>query len=205
MGLLLTDLQADFAMTRLVSLASDALNEMQSGFAALENQAEAWFAREKIDGQARELKRAVDMRYAGQNYELAVTLPHSPITADSVELLARGFAQAHERMYGFVAESEPVQLVTFRLEALGRVRKAEIKAEPLVGPDASSAIREHREVWIGEENRALPCPIYERERLKPGNAFAGPAVVEQMDATTFVLPGMRARVDAHANIVLEAP
>jgi N-methylhydantoinase A len=205
MGLLLTDLRADFATTRLVSLGPDAVDKIQNVFAALEKQAEAWFAREKIDADVRALQRMVDMRYAGQNYELAVTLPQGPITADSIGLLARGFAQAHERMYGFVADNEPVQLVTFRLEALGRVRKAKINAEPLAGPDAIGAMRERREVWIGEENRAVPCPIYERDRLKPGNAFVGPAVVEQMDATTFVLPGMRARVDAYSNMILEAP
>jgi N-methylhydantoinase A len=205
MGLLLTDLRADFATTRLVSLAPDALNEIQSAFAVLDKQAEAWFAREKIDADARALQRVVDMRYAGQNYELAVRLPQGPIPVDSVGLLARGFAQAHERMYGFVADNEPVQLVTFRLEALGRVRKATINAEPLAGPDAKRAMRERREVWIGEENRVVPCPIYERNRLKPGNAFIGPAVVEQMDATTFVLPGMSARVDAYSNMILETP
>ena len=64
------------------------------------------------------------MRYAGQNYELAVPLPAGPITAHTLDLLAQGFAEAHRRMYGFVAEGEPVQLVTFRVEATGRVAKA---------------------------------------------------------------------------------
>jgi len=73
------------------------------------------------------------------------------------------------------------------------------------GPDAIGAMRERREIWIGEEKSAVPCPIYVRDRLRPGNAFVGPAVVEQMDATTFVLPGMRARVDAYSNMILEAP
>jgi N-methylhydantoinase A len=205
MGLLLTDLRADFATTRLVSLGPDAVDEIRNVFAALEKQAETWFVREKIDADARTLQRMIDMRYVGQNYELGLTLPQGPITADSIGPLARGFAQAHDRMYGFVADNEPIQLVTFRVQALGQVRKAKINAEPLAGPDASGAMRERREVWIGEENRAVRCPIYERDRLKPGNAFIGPAVVEQMDATTFVLPGMRARVDAYSNMILEAP
>ena len=67
-----------------------------------------------------------------------------------------------------------------------------------------TAMRERREVWIGEENRAVPCPIYERDRLKPGNAFIGPAVVEQMDATTFIPPGMIVHVDVFSNLILEA-
>jgi N-methylhydantoinase A len=74
----------------------------------------------------------------------------------------------------------------------------------MAGADAAGAIRERRDVWIAEEERSVPCPVYERDRLKPGNGFAGPAIVEQMDATTFVLPGMTARVDAYLNLIMEA-
>ena len=204
MGLLLTDLRADFAATRLMPLARETLHHIETAFAALDTRAEAWFAQEHIDAEARRLVRTVDMRYAGQNYELAVPLPEGPVIAATVDLLAQGFADAHERMYGFVAESEPVQLVTFRVEAIGLVRKATLKAEPLVSDDATNAIREHRRVWIAEEERSVPCPVYERDRLKAGNNFVGPAIVEQMDATTFILPGMIAHVDVFSNLILEA-
>jgi N-methylhydantoinase A len=50
----------------------------------------------------------------------------------------------------------------------------------------------------------VACPVYERDRLKAGNCFLGPAIVEQMDATTLVLPGMAARVDTYLNLILEA-
>jgi len=204
MGLLLTDLRADFAATRLAPLARETLHHIETAFAALDRQAEAWFAQEHIDAEARRLVRTVDMRYAGQNYELAVLVPEGPVTAATVDLLAQGFADAHERMYGFVAEGEPVQLVTFRVEAIGLVRKATLKAEPLASEDATNAIREHRHVWIAEEERSVPCPVYERDRLKAGNNFVGPAIIEQMDATTFILPGMIARVDVFSNLILEA-
>ena len=204
MGLLLTDLRADFAATRLMPLARETLHHIETAFAALDTRAEAWFAQENIDAEARRLVRTVDMRYAGQNYELAVPLPEGPVIAATVDLLAQGFADAHERMYGFVAESEPVQLVTFRVEAIGLVRKARLKAEPLVSDDATNAIREHRQVWIAEEERSVPCPVYERDRLKAGNNFVGPAIVEQMDATTFIPPGMIVHVDVFSNLILEA-
>jgi N-methylhydantoinase A len=59
-------------------------------------------------------------------------------------------------------------------------------------------------VWLAEEGGNVRCPVYDRARLRSGSRFVGPAVVEQMDATTLVLPGMSARVDAFANLVLEA-
>ena len=204
MGLLLTDLRADFAATRLLPLEAGVLGEIEGALATLNTQAETWFKHEEIPADARRLVRTVDMRYAGQNYELAVPLPDGPVTQKTLDLLAKGFAEAHQRMYGFLADDEPVQLVTFRLEATGLVSKATLKAHPLGGPDAGHAIREHRNVWLAESRDFVSCPVYAREDLKPGNRFSGPAIVEQMDATTVVLPGMTARVDAYLNLILES-
>ena len=59
-------------------------------------------------------------------------------------------------------------------------------------------------VWLAEAGDFVSCPVYDRDRLRPGNVIAGPAVVEQMDTTTVVLPGMTARVDPYLNLILEA-
>jgi N-methylhydantoinase A len=203
MGLLLTDLRADFAATRLLPLDAGVLGEIDAAFAVLDQQAEAWFAHEEITADARRLLRTVDMRYAGQNYELAIPLPDGPITSETLDVLAHGFADAHQRMYGFLADKEPVQLVTFRLEATGLVSKATLQVHPDAGADASHAIRESRDVWFTESGDFVACPVYAREELKSGNRFFGPAIVEQMDATTVVLPGMTARVDPYLNLILE--
>ncbi len=203
MGLLLTDLRADFATTRLLTLAASAAPHIGGAFAHLLRQAEAWFDEEGIAETARRATRTVDMRYAGQNYELPVAIPEGEIGAATLEALAEGFAAAHQRMYGFVAEGEPVQLVTFRVEASGIVSKASFKPQPDGGPDASGAIIAKRDVWMPEAGGFVSCPVYDRERLQAGNRLSGPAIIEQMDATTLVLPGMTARVEPYLNILLE--
>ena len=106
MGLLLTDLRADFATTRLHTLSTAALPDIADAFRTLRGHAEAWFAEEGIAPAARRITRTVDMRYAGQNYELPVPLPEGEIGTASLDALAEGFAAAHRRMYGFVAEDE---------------------------------------------------------------------------------------------------
>ena len=203
MGLLLTDLRADFAATRLVTLSKAALPVMVAAFTQLQAQAEQWFAAEAIAPEARRVARTADMRYAGQNYELAVPVPEGPIGPATLDALAEGFAEAHRRLYGFVAEGEAVQIVTLRAEASGIVKKAAFRALPEEGPDASTAIIGKREVWLPEANGFVACPVYARERLRPGNCIFGPAVVEQMDATTVILPGMRGRVEPYLNLILE--
>ena len=205
MGLLLTDLRADFAATRLMSATEASVADVAQAFEGLEARAEEWFAHEEIAPGERGLTRTADIRYAGQNYELPVPLPPGPVTAATIAALATGFTEAHRQRYGFVAEEEPIQLVTLRLEATGRVRKARLASHPDAGPDASGAITGSREVWFPEAGGFVATPIYSRDALQPGNTFNGPAIVEQMDTTTVVLPGMTARVDAYLNLILEVP
>jgi N-methylhydantoinase A len=141
------------------------------------------------------------MRYAGQNYELSVPLPDGPIGTHSIAALADGFAVMHRRLYGFTADDEPVQVVTFRVEAIGIVPKATLTRSHRAG---FAAVAESRPVWLQEANGFVPCAVYDRDRLAPGDSFDGPAIVEQMDATTFVPAGMTARVDPWLNLILES-
>jgi N-methylhydantoinase A len=203
MGLLLTDLRADFASTRLTLLDDGAIAVMAEAFAGLGAQAEHWFAEEDIAAAARRITRTVDVRYAGQNYELPVSLPEGEITAATLAAVAEGFAAAHRRMYGFVAEDEPVQLVTFRIEAAGVVEKAQFRPRADAGPEASGARIGAREVWLPEAGGFVSCPVYDRERLDCGNRIEGPAIIEQMDATTVILPGMVATVEPYLNLIVE--
>jgi N-methylhydantoinase A len=123
MGLLLTDLRADFAATRLLTLDADAAAPVIAAFAELEDRAIRWFDAEDVAMDARRVVRTVDVRYAGQNYEIAVPIASGPIASVTLKALAADFTAAHRRLYGFAAEGEIVQLVTFRLEAAGLVAR----------------------------------------------------------------------------------
>jgi N-methylhydantoinase A len=203
MGLLLTDLRADFAATRLHTLGPAALPAIVDAFGTLRARADAWFAAEGISPDSRRVVRTVDMRYAGQNYELPVGLPDGEIAPAMLDALAAGFAAAHQRMYGFVAADEPMQLVTYRIEATGVVPKASFQPEPDAAPDATAAIIAERDAWLPEDGGFVSCPVYDRDQLHSGNRIIGPAIIEQMDATTLVLPDMIARVEPYLNIILE--
>src|SRR5205814_4590844 len=146
MGLLLTDLRADFAATRLVRANAASAPIVAEAFAGLAERAQHWFEHESIAPADRRIVRTADMRYHGQNYELAVPVADGPISPDTIEALSQGFAEAHRQRYGFVAEGDPVEIVTLRLEAVGTVAKAELRAHPEAGPDATKAIAGRRPV-----------------------------------------------------------
>lgn len=203
LGLLLTDLRADFAATRLLTLEEASLGPLEALFAGLARDADAWLAAEGLPVAARRLTRTIDMRYRGQNYELPVALPDGPLGPATLVALARGFEALHRERYGFLAEGETIQIVTARIEAAGLVPKARFEPRPDAGPDSSAALTGRRDVWMPEAGGFVATPVYARERLAPGNRIEGPAIVEQMDTTTVVLPGMIARVDAYETLILE--
>lgn len=203
MGLLLTDLRADFAATRLVTLTDTAAPAIEAALRPIEVQAAQWFESEGIAPDRRRVSCTVDMRYEGQNYELSIPLPEGPVGPATLDRLARSFAQAHERMYGFVAEGERVCCVTFRVEALGLVKKAELVARPLSDADPAGAIIGKRDAWLSEAGDFVPTPVYAREKLLPGMSLSGPAIIEQMDTTTLLPPNATLTIDAYENMIME--
>ena len=205
MGLLLADLRTDFAATRLLPLSSAVIEDVAGIVAGLRERCERWFEEESIAPAARRIAFTVDMRYAGQNYELSVPLPDGTVNPAAIDALAAGFAAAHRRLYGFVAEEDPIQLVTFRAEATGIVRKAELRPGPDSGSDPREAICGRRDVWLPEAGGFVSCPLYDRDCLAAGNRIIGPAIIEQMDATTFLPQGAVATVDPYLSLVMELP
>ncbi|WP_425052815.1 hydantoinase/oxoprolinase family protein [Psychromarinibacter sp. S121] len=203
MGLLLTDLKTNFSVTALSPLDKAAAQTMKDAFAALDAQCGDWFAAEHVAPEAQGIARSVDLRYVGQNYELNIPLPAGPVGPDTVDALYAAFNAEHQRNYGFVSEGEPIQIVTLRVEATGGVKKAEFPAFPDAGHDASGAVVGKRDVWMSEVQSFVSCPIYDRAKLQSGNRVAGPAIIEQFDATTVVPPGMTARVEPHLNLIIE--
>ena len=203
LGLLLTDLRTNTSMTRLLALDESALEPMAKAFATLHSQSADWFERHAIAPEARLLARAIDMRYAGQSYELSVPLPPGTIDATMLPMLRQAFESLHRQTYGYTAAEEPVQITTFRLEASGIVPKAALPVYPDEGADAGAAVIGRRDVYFPEANGFVTCPVYDREQLRPGNRLIGPALSDQMDSTVLVLPEQTAIVDSHLNIIIE--
>ncbi|MBI2202971.1 MAG: hydantoinase/oxoprolinase family protein [Candidatus Rokubacteria bacterium] len=169
-------------------------------FDDLEKEARAWLDREGVPAARRRIVRAFDMRYLGQNFELRVM---EPAARGDVAALRRAFFAEHERVYGYFTEDEPVQIVNVRLTALGEPEPLALPPLPAASrPEPDDARIGERSVWFDETGGFAPTPIYRRERLLAGHGIVGPAIVEQMDSTTVVLPAQTAIVDALGNLMI---
>jgi N-methylhydantoinase A len=207
LGLLCTDVVHDYIRSELAALDSIKPAHTQSVFAALEAKARAELAEEGMDLAAASFACELDMRYMGQGYELRTPLAISAgagIDAESLAATRRRFDDMHEQIHGHAARERPVEIVSYRLRARVTVPKyrQQRQVAPAMSRPAAEAIKGMRDIWF-DWRQPESAAIYDRDRLDIGATIAGPAVVEQFDATTMVPRFWHGRVDAHRNLVLE--
>ena len=202
LGLLVTDLKHEFSRTRIMEEGAEDLDEIDRVFASMEAEGRAVLQREGLAGESIAFMRQVEMRYAGQSHELAIDFPAGEATAGALAGLRERFHTEHDRSYGHGYPDEPTELVNFRLSALGSIRKPRLReVAPRSGP-ASEAVKGMRQVCFDAAGGFVPTPIHDRRRLAAGHRFDGPAVVEETDSTTLVLPGYTVAVDRYANLLI---
>jgi len=199
-GLLMSDVKHDYIRSRLSPLSEVTPADVNGVFErmvaqALEELRDDGFAANHI-----RIERALDMRYAGQGYEIAVPCPAQPLQDADLKQLRATFDQQHRAMFGHMAPQEPVEIVSFRVRGIGLVAPVEMPKFKPAGTTLGDARRELRRVRF--DGRELDCPVYQRERLDVGLTVAGPAVLDQFDCTTVICPGQTARVDEWKNLIV---
>ncbi len=200
MGLVMSDVKHDYIRSRLTALARTDETGINAIFADLEAQARADLADEQFTPDKIEIEYALDMRYAGQGYE--VTLPcKAPLATGDMQALRRGFDEEHRKTFGHTAPDEPVEIVSYRLRGVGRVPPVELPKYEPAGLAVEKAVRERRPAVF--DGRTVDCPVYQREKLDVGVEVTGPAIIDQLDCTTVLPPGHTARVDAYKNMIIK--
>jgi N-methylhydantoinase A len=209
LGTLTTDVKSDFIKSIHVSLTGKRRDDMAGVVGAydeLEKRAGQWLKEQNVPQNGHSFPRSADMRYQGQSYELTVTLPcGSDGTTESLSrTLLEAFHRMHERIYGHADVGAPVEIISVRVTALGKVRKP--TAEELTriwrktqGSVAGSATKGARRIALADEDSS--ATVYDRLSLPADEWLSGPAVVEQYDTTTFIPRDYSFTVDAFGNIL----
>jgi len=202
-GLVVSDLREGFVISRVTPLIADTMTDLSANLADLRRQAAAWFETAGIDGGDQATIYSLDMRYIGQNYELAVELDEDQARQPDLGLLAEKFFAAHERNYGYHNPDDPVEVVNLRVTAIGRLAgPGDGGAQGMDGAGEMAVADHNRPVWFDGE-ASVDTPVYDRAKLLPGQTLAGPAVIEQLDATTVLGPGDQCAIDRVGNLIVE--
>ncbi len=201
-GMLFADVIKDYSQTVLWQLEKSSNEEfakaLDAGFDALLTRAETEMKTEGFIPDQLKVNCSLDMRYAGQSYEL--NIPYHSIGKE-VQTLVDRFHAAHAQRFGYARTDAPAEVVNLRLTAIGETDKPPIQPTPLVSDaDTSEACISQTPVIF--ENASLSTDFYRREMLRPGNRIVGPAIVTEFSATTVIPANFFAVVDAYQNLIL---
>ena len=199
-GLLDADVRGDFSLTRLVRARPENLAAINQGFAQLHEQARAWLEHEAPGDARATLEWSLDLRYAGQNFELTLPCDSDRLDEDGLVDITDDFHRRHQAFYGYAMQGQPVEAVNLRL-SVAVARESPAAERPIAGGNVVQALAERRSVWFPETG-FVPTPVYRRELLPAGTEFDGPLIIEQMDATTVVPPRAKFRLDPSGVVVL---
>jgi N-methylhydantoinase A len=208
LGALLSDIVRDVSQSVLLPVPgtaqgpelvrgrlSDFVKDLERRFKSLENAGRADLTSEGFRAEHARIERRLDLRYAGQAYELSI-----PFRARFADL----FHREHERAYGHAEPGRALEVVNLRVRLTIPTPKPRVetgKSKLEIGKPPGAAIVKQKPVWFQGKMRATP--LYRRDRLPSGVRFRGPAVVVEYSSTTVVPPDYECAVDEYLNLVLE--
>ncbi|WBX85432.1 hydantoinase/oxoprolinase family protein [Sphingosinicella microcystinivorans] len=141
----------------------------------------------------------IDVRYAGQAFEVPLTIDRETLARDSIAGITRRFDEEHHRLFTFNMASEH-ELVNLRVAALGPV--LDLVARPLERGDGNPARAKLRDHMLWMDGCAQPAIIYDRGKLLAGDSIKGPAILVEMDSTTLIHARHVAEVDDFGNLLI---
>jgi len=191
-GLIVTDFIRDYSTTVMLDtdeVSTDYINEM---FLMLEKRGIEELKKEGIKEDNIFTERLLDMRYAGQSYELIVRWSGGNPKVD--------FEREYKRLYGYIMEDRKVEIVNLRARVFGITKKPEFP-EYEKRDTLKEAFSFKRKVHFGED--WSDTPVYLRDKLNHGTYLEGPAVIVEYSSTTLVPPGYRLSVDKYNNLIIE--
>ena len=195
-GLLISEMREEQILTWLKPLADADLNQLGECFDQLAAQAAARLRAGAKGSQRHRVMRRMQLRYQGQSHAIAVDLPAGPLRRQVAGDL---FHDAHKRLYGYAFAGDPVEIVNLWAVVTLDAKRT---ATPPYRHATTTTQTGSRLVYL--EGRLEETPVFDRFSLAVKTVIKGPAIIEQADTTTLVLPRQTARVDEWGNLILKS-
>jgi len=201
LGLLCADVRHDYIRSDLRPMDGLDPAHAEAAFRALEDRAAAELAEEGLGDETAQFIREMDLRYAGQGYELRVPLDGlaRPLDRAALDAVVERFHDRHQAVHGHAARGAAVEAESYRLRAVVPVPRIAPDAAGTGGGAGAPAARRRIVTAAGD---AAEAAIWRRADIRADDIIAGPAIIEQPDATTVVPAGWTARRDAAGNLDL---
>ncbi len=194
-GMLMADLRHDYVRTYYKPLTGADFNQLRGISDELES-----LARERA-AEFTTFRYFVEVRYAGQDFSIPIPIIPMLFNGEYAETIRSSFNEFHQRQFGYSDPVQPLELVSIRLTAIAaRQHRDGFTAPPPAGSGEPQIAC--RAVVFEDAERPIHCPVLQRERLRPGNCVAGPAIIQEYASTTVLFPGDRAKVAVSGELLI---
>jgi N-methylhydantoinase A len=203
-GMLMSDLQHNFVQTYVSLLEKINLKKFRGLFETMENGGITLLKSEHIMKHQIEFIYSIDMRYVKQYHEVNVTVSREEIMKGDYRSIAKKFHPEHNRLYGYSLEEvgTPIEVINLRLKCIGKTEKPKFSKMRYRGPDPSEAFKKRRKIYLPTKKKFQTVPVFDGGKLRYGNEIEGPAIIEQVNTTTFVGPEFSVISDAYGSFTM---
>jgi N-methylhydantoinase A len=191
----------DEATRTYITMAEDiTADRLLSDLLELQERAGESLVADGIPAEDHEVTFQADLRYAGQAFQITVDFSEEELREQGIERLTVVFDEEHEQLFTFkLGDGHEILMIRAVVKARSKAI-AELTMGQAGTELADCKLHDTRFYYEGVHHDAV---IYDRNKLHEGLEVPGPAIVGEMDSTTVILPGYRARVDAVGNLLIE--
>ncbi|WP_255473417.1 hydantoinase/oxoprolinase family protein [Planomicrobium sp. CPCC 101110] len=201
LGALTADFLYDAVSSRQDLLSNLSSDELKAEFGQLTDKAEDWIKKQQLSIlEGTTLLFSMDARYKGQAFEIELPLSAEWLSGAGIQEIENSFHAIHQRQYGHSDPETNIEVINLRVRIIGHTPKPFFKQVEAAGEEEPHIVSKRYVILNGVEHEA---DVYARTDLKQGYRVAGPAIVEQDDTTTVILPGWTGRTDLAGNLIIE--
>jgi N-methylhydantoinase A len=201
-GMLVCDFKHDFVQSmkiRLNDLDPAALQQVWKEMAAAGRDV---LNEEGVSNDAISFQPTLDIRYAGQWFEINLALDASVLDTPDKDVIAAAFHELHDTLFGYRSDDMPIEIINVRLTAIGSMRDESGVSHSTAAAEDGPALTGEREIWSPSRRAMVPAQVYAGLRLSPGDHVEGPAIIELGTTTIVVLDEYDVVVDVAGSYVL---
>jgi N-methylhydantoinase A len=203
-GMLMSDLQHNFVRTHVSPLEQLDPKRLRQLFEGMEKEGSELLRSEHIPKDRIQFNYSIDMRYVKQYHEVNVVVTQEEIRRGKMDSVSKKFHPEHNRLYGYSLEEvgTPIEVINLRLTCTGRTDKPRFRKMKYASPDPSFAFKNKRKVYLPGKRSFQQVPVFDGDKLKYGNKIEGPAIIEQVNTTTFVSSEFFVLCDAYGSFTM---
>jgi N-methylhydantoinase A len=200
-GMLIADLKHDTVRTYYKELDLADFDELGAIVDGLADEGRQRLLDEGVTESRMQFQRLLEIRYAGQDFAIPITVSPDVLTRGERQTLHSAFSESHQRQFGYQDHERPLEIVNVRVIAVGR-REARnlLDVEPSGGAEQQVGTRP---VFFESVEDSVETPVHQREKLPGGFRIDGPSVIQEYGSTTILFPGDIATVAATGELVIQ--